>query len=195
MDNSGLLVVRRGNWLEHDVEYNKEKSINSSIPFSYDEINKKYRGIEGLPWPEEDGLNKLGIDNGLAPIRKISFVIDYFQKVSLKYLSDFIFISFSSDEGKEQVEVPGDFYFLGIDYGNYISEYNYYSSLLNEVVWGGYEEMRSYSRFLNEYLLFSELNIIEKINNTRNELIVKGADLEKDELDEKFGPIMIWGNK
>ena len=192
MNNCGLLVIRRGNWLGKESHCQQENLVKSSAPWSCDEIIQKYRGIEGLPWPEEDGTDMLSLENGLAPISKLILVRNYFQRVSMKYPVDFIFICFPSDKVAANIEVPVDFLFLGYDYGNYISEFNLYSSLLNEVIWGKYEEMQDYTRFLNDYLLFPEVEIIDKLDGTRRKLLEKGADLETEEEGEEFGPIMIY---
>ncbi|MDH4101743.1 MAG: hypothetical protein OEV28_14355 [Nitrospirota bacterium] len=189
MSNCGLLVVKRGNWWDRCQGKGSYKSQDGSPS---DEILQKYRGIEGFPWPEEDGKDKLGLENGLAPLGKFTVVRDYFQKVAAKYPVDFVCICFPVRQKQMTIELPENFLFLGYDYGNYISEYNLFSALLNEVVWGQNEEMRSYTRCLNEYLLFPKIEIVNELDRVRKKMLEHGVDLETEEEGEELEPIMIY---
>jgi hypothetical protein len=183
--NGGLLVVRRINYFEHTLQTIEQHQ--PALPLSHDKILAQYKGFEGQPWPDEHGVEDLDLDRGLAPPRCYDVVVDYYRRVSHIWACELLYLAFI-DSPNVALPKPRNFSFCGYDYGYYVSEFNLYSSLFNEIIYGKYEPLRAFVQILNENLLIPSLDAFEKIDRTRQELLAAGADLETD---EPCGPISI----
>jgi hypothetical protein len=186
---SGLLVVRRLNW-QTDLPIDDpvfEADINEpTIPLSHEEIRNRYRGFEGWPWPDCPGAQRPPLADGLAAFSDLSTAEQYYKAVSKLYPCDLLYLN----AGRNQP--LSDFRFLGYDYGYYLSEGNYFSSLLNEVIYGIHDEMTRYAEFLNYDLLLPDLALAKRVHDTRTDLLQDTeASLERD--GEIFAPITIYG--
>ena len=155
-----------------------------SIPMAHIEICEAYQGFDKEAWP---GLNlqKTNLEEGLASLEQFNNVIEYYKNLSG---SSLIYLNFSKLSSQIPKLVQDKFNFLGYDYGYFLSEDNYFSVILNEIIFGNYKEMTAYAKFLNKNLLFSDLKITDDLSETRSNLLREGADLEGE---EEFVPIGI----
>lgn len=185
----GFLVVRRINYFT-DRRYYSSKERAPSIFGGHDEVLKYYRGIEGEPWPLNTDLINNFLIEGLLPLNQYKVAAKYYEEVNKKYLCDLIYLQTYTKSNSQEV-LPDNFSFGGYDYGIYISEYNYYSVIFHEVIYGKYDELRDYSKYLNNNFLFSSIDIVKRLENTRNQLLKLGADLETVDVNEIFVPISI----
>ncbi|MEK7449364.1 MAG: hypothetical protein AAB019_07760 [Planctomycetota bacterium] len=195
LGRSGFLVVKRFDFADSRFAW---RNTPASVSLSDKEIMRKYKGFDGEPWPEAEGLEKLQINNGVVDMRQYDVIVSYYEKVSKKYPSDFLYLDFPEIPSKQKL-LPSCFFFCGYDCGIYLSESNRFSVIYNAVIYGSYDEMRKYSKLLNEYLLLSSLEDVKRIHDTHTRLRIEGADLEtEDEYDnvkEQFGSIAIYAFK
>jgi hypothetical protein len=182
---SGFLVVRRVNLSTH---LPPGLQRHASVPFSDDDIQVRYRGFEGYAWPSDIGLESINLNAGLASADQEDAVKAYYRTAKKMYQCDFVYLQLNT---AMNAPIPPDFQLCGYDFGYYLSEHNKYSVLFNEIIYGQYDLLRIYARFLNQHLLLSSLDIIESIVRTRTQLLNAGADLETLEEDETLQPIAI----
>jgi hypothetical protein len=173
----GLLVVERAYRFQR-------KTVGE------EEIVARYRGIEGSPWPD-DPRKKFKVSCGVAIPEQLSEILDYYQAVSRKRKCDLLFIQTHEIQKRTDTPPPG-FAFCGYDLGNYISEYNLFSVIFNEVLFGKHDELRRFSSYLNANLLFDKKDDVEKLKAVRERLAQDGADLETIETDEDFCEIGVY---
>jgi hypothetical protein len=188
----GLLVVRRINWF---LSPPTGQPVPDRVPAvrgcSHDEILRRYRGIEGDAWPDGEDIKKIRLEDGLASCEQFDLIYEYYSKVRGRFHCDLIHCWEATKGEVQSQNLPSSFNFCGFDYGYYLSEDNHYSSLFNEIIYGKYEELRSYAKLLNESLLFPSKEIINRLGQTRKSLVKDGADLETCEGGEVLGPIAI----
>ncbi len=185
----GFLVIRRINYFS-DNRYSTKES-KPSIKKDCDEILKNYKGIEGEAWPLDTNMLDKYMVRGLASLEMNEEIVAYHNEAAKKYLCDLLYIS--TDSTLNLIDNLSDkFSYCGIDYGLYTSEYNNYSVIFNEVIYGQYEEMREFAKFLNDDLLLPSVEVIKEICKIRKMLVLSGADLETCEQGEKFGPIFVF---
>jgi hypothetical protein len=134
------------------------------------------------------------IKNGLVAVEELDNLLKY--RKSLNEKSRLLYLQFADFVNIPNV-VQNDFIFLGYDYGNYISEDNYYSVIFNEITFGQgqHETLREYTKYLNKNLLFSSLDHISALEKTRIELRMGGAHLEDEYQGEEFQPIAVYEYK
>jgi len=154
------------------------------------DIVAKYRGIEGKPWPDE-ASKKYKVSCGLAIPEHLPEILTYYQAVSKNRKCDLLFIQ-THEVPKRTDPPPSGFTFCGYDFGNYISEYNLFSVIFNEVLFGKHDELRRFTSCLNANLLFDKEDDIEKLKVVREKLAQDGADLETVEPDEEFCGISVY---
>jgi len=191
--SSGLLVIRRINPLTDipiDSPVTQQDARVPALALSHEEIRTRYRGFEGWPWPDDVNFALPQLKHGLAVSHLLPAIEDYYEEVSKVHLCDLIYLDFT--EGiSASLELPPKFKFLGYDYGYYVWEYNHFSSLFHEVIYGIYDEMKSYAGMLNDHLLLPDVQILRSLHSARTRLLENGADLERD--GEGLGPIAIYG--
>jgi hypothetical protein len=87
------------------------------------------------------------------------------------------------------------FIFLGYDFGYYLSTWNCYSVLFNEVIFGSLQELRQYAVRVNESLLLPSLDVAAEVAATRSRLAKSeaGGALESLEEGECVDAIAIFG--
>jgi hypothetical protein len=189
---SGFVVVRRLNFFDEIPVGNpipRKADRLPSVSLSHDEIRRRYRGVDGWPWPEVPGVELLRLGRGLVEADQYDSVKRYFDIASRTFICDLVFIQFGRAVSSVSV-LPTEFRFLGYDYGYYLSEEGVYSSLLHEVIYGVNQQLRGFATSLNEHLLFSHLDVVRFLESTRNSLMRGGADLEGD---ESCLPMAIYG--
>lgn len=198
MNNSetqkGLLVVRRINW-QTDLPIDDpvfESDINQpAIPLSHEDIRNRYRGLDGWPWPDCPNVKLPPLIDGLATLKESSVVEKYYKEVSKSYLCDFLYLDVSKNTSSRPY-LPDQFVLLGYDNGYYVSEWNYFSSLLHEVIYGVHEQMTRYAKLVNDNLLLPNIELGKQLHATRTELLRDpDACLERD--GEILSPIAIYG--
>lgn len=149
---------------------------------------KNYHGFDGQS-VSLDIDTSIVLNNGLASVEQLEQVLKY--KSTFKE-SRLIYIQISKAIEEIPQIIQKKFTFVGYDYGNYISEYNYYSFILHEIISGHGEEFKNYEKYLNENLLFSSLDHIPALEKTIIELRAKGAGLEDEYKGEEFQPIAVY---
>ncbi|MEO8137700.1 MAG: hypothetical protein ABI831_27425, partial [Betaproteobacteria bacterium] len=115
-------------------------------------------------------------------------VVRYFN--ALPEEADLLYVSIGMRKEPTEVE-PAGLVFRGFDYGHYESETNYFSSILNEILYGIYPELTSMIASLNPWLLLNTAHDVQRLESTREELMRHECDLESAE-DEAFGPVSIY---
>lgn len=181
---AGLLVVRRINWFTDMPVDNPIKHPANRLPtvlYSHEELRTRYRGFDGWAWPEITSVGSPSLDCGLADLRQNSVVEAYYREVSKAYPCDLLYLDFSDRVPSALTAADLGFSFLGYDYGYYLSEHNYFSSLFHEVIYGLHNDMKEYAKFLNDNLLFTSIEIVRRLDDTRTRLLRSAADLERDE--------------
>jgi hypothetical protein len=173
----GLLIVER--------TYRFQQTM-----VGWQEIVANYRGIEGMPWPDE-APKKFKVSCGLAIPEQLPEILNYYQIVSKNRKCDLLFIQ-TREVPKQTDSPPSGFNFCGYDFGNYISEYNFFSVIFNEVLLGKHDELRRFATRLNGNLLFDRLDDVEQLKAAREKLAQRGVDLETIEIDEEFYEIGIY---
>lgn len=149
---------------------------------------KNYNGFDGKDiWPNID--KSIVLNNGLASVEQLDQVLHY--KINFKE-ARLLYIQISKSIEELPLKVQKKFTFAGYDFGNYISEYNYYSLILHEVISGRRQEFKNFEKYLNENLLFSSLEKIPELEKTQIELRAKGEQLEDEHQAEEFQPIAVY---
>lgn len=154
------------------------------------DIVAKYRGIEGTPWPDEV-RERFTVSRGLATLEQLPDIVTYYQALAKTPRSDLLFIQ-TPERRQVAGPLPSGFAFCGYDFGNLISEYNLFSVVFNEVLFGEHDELRRFSSCLNANLLFEKERDIEELSVVREKLAQAGADLESTEPEEEFCAICVY---
>jgi hypothetical protein len=68
----------------------------------------------------------------------------------------------------------------GFDIGYFESEWSHYSAILNEVLFGRYDELRTFAGRLNEHLLVATVELGLALIKERHRLLAMGRDLEQE---------------
>jgi hypothetical protein len=163
MDKNGLVVVKRStNFFDKGLINCQEAEVVNQ------DIFKRYKGFDGEIWPDSDRFE------GLAHITDIEEVIDYYKSICLKNINSYFDLIYLNKDSI-QLNIP-NFIFGGYDFGYFISKYNYYSVLLNEVIFGREAKMKKFTCKLNANLLISNLKILEELKIIREENSLKSRD-------------------
>lgn len=190
--NAGLVAIERVNWLDSDVlKWRNSTGSEPSIAAGASEVFNTYKGIDGFPWPGlEHGL-RFEIIDGLASPKKLSHVLDYLEEVKTDRLIDLLYIR-TARERNFVSTVPSGFRFVGYDIGFYYSEVNYFSIILNEVVFGKLQIIRDLSERLNKNLLFDSRGDATMALRLRLGIQKQTGELETCSQDEEFSVIGIY---
>lgn len=135
-------------------------------------------------------FNPIVVRNGLVQVDKLNDILKYQQ--GLQRDSRLLYLQFSDFRTIPSKVIGDKFSFSGYDYGNYMSEDNFYSVICNEITSGSRVEFKAYAKFLNHNLLFSSLDTFPALEKTKAELLAKGEHLEEEFEDEEFQPIAIY---
>jgi hypothetical protein len=153
---------------------------------SYKEIKHKYRGVGGQhAWPDIGNPPPPLID-GLASVDSIVFCRAYWEVAKKKYPRDQInLVAIGDVEANNEVR----FAFLGYDCGCYESEYNHFSSVLNDLLFMTIKDFEPFHHLLNKNLLFFSYVEAEAFLAKRKILLMQGYPLETDETEFSVIPI------
>lgn len=168
----GRTVWPNAEWQAEDSD--TIRSLNKIIPKSMDKIS----------------FNPITVTNGLASINMLEEVLKY--KSNLQGLNRLLYLKFADFESPEIEIIKKRFSFLGYDYGNYISEGNFYSLIYHEIIGGRREEFKNYRKYLNKNLLFSSLIHIPPLEEIKIKLKAMGEQLEDELEGEEFQPIAVY---
>jgi hypothetical protein len=134
---------------------------------SVEEIINKYQGFEG------ELIEIFTVEENIQAFEKFISKSLYLKKMSncllLHVISKFDVMPPSL---KEQAV------FMGYDIGACDEEKTIYSSVFNEVLFGGCDELVDYKNSLNENLLFPNRVIAEKYVDLHNEMSAEGKNVE-----------------
>jgi hypothetical protein len=174
----GWLVVKRYDALKRDPV----------PPLTGDSVRKLYRGFDGIVWPVAMSESKL--QRGLLPRARFNEAIRYWASIKQADIDLLCICLAPLDHGS--LDDDPRLRFRGYDYGNFVSEDNYFSSVLNEVIYGVNDEMRAFTAKLNAALLFDALGTANALGDAREALKAARRPLESEEPGEEFGPIGIF---
>ncbi len=186
----GYLVLRRINYFEEPSP--AQQARISATGLSHKEILVRYKGIEGEPWPETPCLQDIRISDSKGIVledQMIELAQYYHQALKIYGRVDMICLAnpYCADESLlEHAE------FVGYDWGCFESQYNYFSSVFNEIVYGLYPQLTEFADTLNDNLLFPTLDAAEAFSQKRLSLLDGSHDLETFEAGEPCGTISVY---
>lgn len=169
-----------------------EKAIGSRpchVGLRHDEVFRRYRGIDGEPWP-------LGEPSDLSFLNDTVSLPDWdAAKRYARAAGSADIIAFGPDSGPvlhlPEGESGASLRRLGFDLGVFQDRYAQFSVVLNEVVFGGVASVAAFARELNEHLLLPSLAAAAQLDVVRRAALADQEDLEQ--MDSPFGPIAIYG--
>ncbi len=156
------------------------------LGLSHDDVADRYCGLDRVSFTEDVSDEKIGClpDDGVFDLTDYEMALYIFTK-NFSVGLDLIYVGHIYRPKK----LPEPFQFRGYDFGYYHTIYNYYSVILNEVIYGLEFEMREFGVSLNNSLLFTDLEAVNRLRATRLVLLKRGADLEDDDACTAIG---IW---
>lgn len=166
MGKRGQLVVQR--FRPEDIAPSRRsvEIVHAGKIISVGRAIEAYRGFDGLKlWPQVEAFEGIMLDGALAPASQLSAVLQYASAIC-RDRCDLLFCDVITDFGSHVVRTSG-LPFLGFDYGWLESEYNRFSVVLHEVVFGSLERMREYTTLLNRNLLFDSLSDVVALARER----------------------------
>lgn len=134
---------------------------------SVEELINKYQGFEG----ELISIINVGEDRN-----ELKKFID--QSMELKKLSNCSLLHVISGTDVMPSTLREQAVFMGYDVGACDEEKTIYSSIFNEVLFGGYDELVRFKDLLNENLLFPDKTIAEKYVDLHNQMSAEGKNVE-----------------
>lgn len=184
-NRSGFIIVARAIDAQRSApEVSLERTPTLGI--SHDDVAERYCGFNRVSCTENVSDEKIGClpEDGVFDLADFEMALYIFNK-NFSVGCDLIYLG---SIYRPRV-LPESFQFRGLDLGYYHSMYNYYSVILNEVIYGLEPEMQKFGVFLNSVLLFTNLEEVNRLRSTRLFLLKMGADLEDD---GACTPIGIW---
>jgi hypothetical protein len=176
---AGLLLVRRINYFDGSFRVGVPHQ-RPAISLSHDEILRRYRGIEGEPWPECLNSDSLELTAGLASLDQYDHVTSLYKRIAKLGIAELLYLS-SPVPLPEDASIPEGFSFHGYDYGFLHSELSHYSVVFNEIIYGSSSELRELATSLNDSLLIALHETVRKVHELREQLLRTGADIEDAE--------------
>lgn len=180
LKKGGLLVVNRLALFRLARRGGNPKR-QASVGLDVEEVFRRYRGFDGMAWPSLEG-SSIRIEDGLAKQSDLSSVLQYLALIPEGGECDLIGVA----SGEESIWTKIGWRRLGIDVGYYDSEWSHYSIVLNEVLFGADEEMRTFSARLNDSLLFEDEKAVAELYSARKRAIAKAIDIERIESLSSF---------
>jgi hypothetical protein len=142
----------------------RDKNI---LNLSVEEIINKYQGFEGeLVCIFKVEENREELEDFIS------------QSLELKKLSNCTLLHVISGSDVMSSSLMEQANFMGYDIGACDEERTIYSSIFNEVLFGGYSELISYKDLLNENLLFPNKAMAEKYVDLHNQMSAQGKNVE-----------------
>ena len=142
----------------------KDKKI---LDLSVEDVVNKYQGFEG------DLVSIFNIEINRQELKR--FIVECLE---LKKLSNCLLLHVISDSELMPYCFREQAVFVGYDIGACDEEKTIYSSIFNEVLFGGYNELTAYKNLLNENLLFPDRAVAERYVDLHNEISASGKDVE-----------------
>lgn len=151
-------------------------SARPTIALDVHEIHRRFRGLEGEPWPKRPP--KLGehLVDGMLTYKSFAPGQKYYQMMAAEFLCDFLYIEPFTHMGGES-ELPRDFVLLGFDFGVFLATEDYASSrsrVYSEIIFGEHDELREMAGELNEHLLFAEHRTLKLFGRTLTRMMDTG---------------------
>lgn len=181
MRRAGLLVLGPPRYFAAEM-YSPPARL-SADRMTVAETIERYGGIEGELWPRKEELPDLSV--GLLPVARMEQAIDCYRGCRANGCR----LIYIDTKAGDSSNAPAGFRFLGYDLGVFESEYNYFSVIFHDVLFGKHDPLRAFSAALNERLLIPSSFIAQRLAAIRRDLRRVAADLET--LDEDGGPIPI----
>jgi hypothetical protein len=172
----GILVVNRFDFMRLAARAGTLRSRKPAVELSPEEVFRRYRGFDGLVWPELEHPEFL-TEEGLAELTDWSLVKQYVQKLARPDECDVIVLA-ALGSRFEDIQRLG-WAPAGFDLGYFESEWSHFSVILNEIVFGVHAELRAFAGRLNEHLLFATLEDATATLTERTRLFGLGKDLEQ----------------
>jgi len=198
MNAEGLIAFERKNII--GPNYKGRCHIKS---LECGEMLQRYEGIEGLIiWSDQSIFEELGVkicqETNFADFTQI----DKIKEICQVFFPDtyrIIYVTFEPYKPAFKGHILEKYFeFLGYDYG-YLCYGCYgitrYSLIFNEILFRRFAEFEKYGDFLNEHLLFPDLNGTQELGYVREKLIEQGQDLEGYPDGHPYQPIAVWGIK
>lgn len=182
MPSGFLIICRMYPYFSFPEETWIWSALEPKLPFTEEDALIKYRGIAGNEWPDYNDsskinnsfLKKLNIEySRLASLEQFKEINEYYKTISNKYLCDFIYIQPVLANSCPPL-LPSCFSFYGYEYVDYDPSTLPFSIIHHQIIYSDHEEMRSFSKILNNNLLFNKLEDIELVEQKRKELSENG---------------------
>lgn len=142
----------------------RDKTI---LELSVEEIVNKYQGFEG------ELIDIFKVEENRKELEK--FIN---QSLELKKLSNCSLLYVISGSDVMPPSLREQAIFVGYDIGACDEEKTIYSSIFNEVLFGGYDELVNYKNLLNENLLFSDKATAKRYVDLHNQMSAQGKNVE-----------------
>lgn len=137
------------------------------LDLSVEEIIFKYQGFEG------ELVDIFKIEGNKKELKK--FIV---QSIELIKLSNCLLLHVISGSNEMPSYLREQTVFMGYDIGACDEEKTVYSSIFNEVLFGGYDELVSYKDLLNKNLLFPDSATADKYVDLHNQMSAQGKNVE-----------------
>ena len=173
----GLLVLNRLHFMRQAAASGHLAQRAPAVPLSIEDIFRRYRGFDGVAWPSE-GHPPLRDEDGLIDARLLEDTKRYRRELPSPEEHDLLMlVRHCEDRGPPSF--PG-WQFVGFDVGYFESPYSHFSVVLNEVIWGVIDELRSFGSRLNRDLLLDDVRDALELTARHEMLARQGADVEAD---------------
>jgi hypothetical protein len=173
----GILVVNRPEMWRQASRRAVQRPRSPAVPLTGPEVFVRYRGLDGRPWPDLEQA-PFELEDGLADIARWPEVTAYLDGLASRDECDPVVLAHQL-VNIDRIQHLG-WHLAGVDIGYYESEYSHYSVILNEVIFGAYDELRRFAAVLNEHLLLSSPADARELLAERGRLAAQGADVEHE---------------
>lgn len=176
---TGILVLDRQSFFRRVSDRGRVAAGCVPLGLTGAEAFKRYRGFDGDAWPFPD-VEGIVRDDGLSSPNDWPSVQRYMAE---KDPCDAIALG-----GIGSTAPILGWRELGLELGYFHSQWSHYSVILNEILFGAHAELVSHAARLNANLLFASLEECQLALRDRNEVRLRGGDIE----DEDVVPITIF---
>lgn len=180
--NRGILVVQAIDWAKSATSSAVIQASLARCVFPFAEVLRRYRGIDGLAWPELRFPELVELNNGLAPVTSFGKVLQYVLGTPEPDACRILCCDLVRNKDHRLDEEAGT-EFCGYDVGLWFSDYAAggptYSAVFHETLFGQISSLRSFSNHLNQKLLFRSSAQALEFLKCREVAIAQGHDLEE----------------
>ena len=128
-----------------------------------------------------EGHTALHGEDGLGDPSQLRSIEEYARKLPSPQESDVILLV-RRGVSAEDIERLG-WRPIGFDVGFFESAWSHFSVILNEVIWGTIDELRSFAGKLNEHLLLNDIGDAQALVSRHDVLASQGEDVEEGEME------------